>query len=199
MQAARTGKFCYYIRMGTGRGKSSRVRTATRATTKPLTTYDAAKWEMFVHENGLEKLNLYKYYLGHNAQHVYTCDERTRIIQELFIDLVEAGALTLPSGYKAEDFELKRVKAPDEVFGDEIEISTTKNKNKSVRTPSRIDNFMKMGGNYYTRGRLVGHYIPFLLEDFAQALNYLVGTSKRRPKNARESFNAIWDDLDLDS
>ena len=46
------------------------------------------------------------YYLGKNPP-LPPVEDQEKVIKELFADMVGVGALTLPSPYKAEDFEFK--------------------------------------------------------------------------------------------
>src|ERR1039458_1220389 len=94
--------------MGSGQGKQRRTRAvASRKSAGSLKAvkYDHAKWEEFVICNGLKSVRVYEYYIGRGISHHDSDAERNKVVNELFADAVEVGAIFLPSSTKVEDFQ----------------------------------------------------------------------------------------------
>ena len=62
-------------------------------------------WDEFVRSNGLEEVKVYHYYLGSTPDEI-TEEVYEKLLSNLFADAAAVGALTLPSPYRPEDFEL---------------------------------------------------------------------------------------------
>ena len=100
--------------MGAGQGKNRRasglqpqLRTKNSVMVPAGTAeFDTEKWNEFVEGGELAKVKLYDYYLGERADENYTNAEHGQVLTELLLDAETVGALSLPSPYKAEDFQL---------------------------------------------------------------------------------------------
>ena len=96
--------FCYNHSMGSGKGSMRRAQTIkfleASFSTKPW------KWYGFVDDNELCEVNLYEYYLKRRPLNP-TPVEFSKVISEVFADLVAVGAFTLPDGYDVDDFEFR--------------------------------------------------------------------------------------------
>src|ERR1035437_9559242 len=100
--------------MGAGQGKNRRasglqpqLRTKNSVMVPAGTAeFDTEKWNEFVEGGELAKVKLYDYYLGERADENYTNAEHGQVLTELLLDAAAVGALSLPSPYKAEDFQL---------------------------------------------------------------------------------------------
>ena len=134
--------------MGSGKGKTKRARTVAPTRPRlaagsnarkseagpksPKPTAGAKKqldvgfyrgrWDRFVADSGLHDKSLYGYYLG-NVPDYPDEAENEKVLAELFADAVDLGAITLPSPYKVEDFQLRKMGSE---VGD-LEISLKKN------------------------------------------------------------------------
>ena len=113
--------------MGSGKGKSrrtsgSRPKHAPPAVpanlkrfaygglaTEGSATFYKEKWEKFVRDNQLTTLGVRQYYLGQpvSAKAPLDAAECEKLLQGLFDDAVTVGAIALPDGYLADDFEVK--------------------------------------------------------------------------------------------
>lgn len=103
--------------MGAGQGKSRRVRKSgdVAAMTSLRVKYQAEKWEEFIDTIDLKDVSVREYYLGKKPALKDLSlpeEEASRIISELFKDMVTTGVITLPVSYKADDFAL-RVHPPE--------------------------------------------------------------------------------------
>ena len=108
--------------MGSGKGKARRaqnIRAQIVGQAQPAQTtssFDSKFWQEFVTTSGARAQLLTKYYLGDkNLTSVSGSSKavsQTRVkeweksFQELFSDAIEVGALKLPLGYSATDFEI---------------------------------------------------------------------------------------------
>jgi hypothetical protein len=71
-----------------------------------IAKYKGWEWDGFIREMGLEKINVYQYYLG-SVPSKLTQDKEEKMITGLFNDMITIGALKLPSFCKAEDFSFQ--------------------------------------------------------------------------------------------
>src|ERR1039458_10376774 len=93
--------------MGSGKGKSRRVQTSlpAGAQVSEHMTFTEGKWNEFIDANDLMGVMMHDYYLGSTTK--CSKDEAyRRLVTEFFRDAVAVGAITLPSPYTVEDFEL---------------------------------------------------------------------------------------------
>ena len=81
-------------------------KTAKPPSKKAGAAYNGKLWTEFVRSQELEETTLPCYYLGSRRKKVHGDTERSKIVQELFQDAVEVGAISLPTTYAANDFEL---------------------------------------------------------------------------------------------
>ena len=98
--------------MGSGRGKNKRILSTSPAISDAAFTFDLNVWKTFVNENKLSKVKAAPYYELqlppdplHRARLVQTVGEeaaedqaRCVLATEIFCDLLDTGALTLPAG-----------------------------------------------------------------------------------------------------
>ena len=89
--------------MGAGTGKTRRGKAVAA---QAQATYNKFAWDEFLNDNGIAKVGVAKYYLGHDVQGPSEA-EYNKVLCEIFADLVSVGAIVLPSPYKAEDFKFK--------------------------------------------------------------------------------------------
>jgi hypothetical protein len=95
--------------MGSGRGQQRRARINAVASEA---AYDKKVWEEFAQAEGIADLKLYEYYLDGDASWIGEDKQLAdapaeKIINELFSDAVEIGALVLPAGYTRDDFKIE--------------------------------------------------------------------------------------------
>lgn len=69
-------------------------------------SFDNKKWRQFVKTMGATTITVQKYYFDQPPAQVGT-KEYERLMRELFLDAVEAGALQLPPHVKKEDFDFQ--------------------------------------------------------------------------------------------
>ena len=101
--------------MGSGKGKTRRVRALARSRrvaavyqcTAGTLKYNPEKWQGFVDAAGTDYVNAHSYYLDYVPKKELVAAEYEKILNGLFSDGVEVGAVVLPDGYVAENFEFK--------------------------------------------------------------------------------------------
>src|ERR1035437_794354 len=91
------------------RGRVTRPRLGAQTTlASPSVNNTVAfveeKWEEFVRNAGTRATRLHDYYLGGSSEDA-SDDECAKIVSELFNDAVTVGAIVLPSGSAAADFQ----------------------------------------------------------------------------------------------
>ena len=95
--------------MGSGRGQARRAKglVVSGARERSL-SYNRDEWVKFVEEMGVKNTGLYQYYLGPLERgHLFSDADHEKVMTELFADMIDAGAFTLPDPYAAEDFEFE--------------------------------------------------------------------------------------------
>jgi hypothetical protein len=68
--------------------------------------YHAEKWDELSLNNDLEHMQLHEYYLGKAAPD-YDDNKEQEMLNEMFADAVDIGAINFPKPYEKDDFELK--------------------------------------------------------------------------------------------
>jgi hypothetical protein len=76
--------------------------------------FDYGKWADFLAGGELDDVSVFKYYLGDKGGAARTrenmpVEDLEKLATELFADVVAIGAVELPDGYSADDFEFKIV------------------------------------------------------------------------------------------
>src|ERR1022692_4821597 len=90
--------------MGSGKGQARRAKAQVTLRVKDVVDQEA--WRTFVTSQKLKTETLAQYYLGWQPQgQRLRRNELEKIISELFQDLVVVGAIVLPSGATADDYD----------------------------------------------------------------------------------------------
>ena len=101
--------------MGAGKGKTKRAQAPTTkrapapSAKSPSRAHevklDLDKWREFAISTGITHENLHRYYLEEDyVQGLQQPENYEKVMTELFADLIEIGALTLPEPFTTEDF-----------------------------------------------------------------------------------------------
>ena len=110
------------------------------------------RWDRFVTDSGMQNKSLYGYYLGYCPDYPDEA-ENEKVLAELFADAVDLGAITLPSPYKLEDFQLKKMGSE---VGD-LEISLRKNPQSREPQCFTTWRFMGTGAPMYESANLLDY------------------------------------------
>ena len=168
--------------MGSGKGKSRRVQAAPALVIpgtheNPLrgAWCDKSKWAGFVTRGGLENVRVFPYYLAEDAAKDDEAIDRTKVIQELFVDAVSVGSLILPEPCVVDDFHLEM--RPGRPVYDRTFIVTLK-RNPGLRC---------IPNSYFLElGNTMGHNnVHHTLNQIAMAINRLLEGEGREQANAK--------------
>jgi hypothetical protein len=101
--------------MGSGIGSR---RRATMQFSVPIGGFDWKPWDDFLSAQGVARLDLAEYYLGHETRKDRLSEtEALQIVNDLFRDLITFGTITLPVGHNMDEYSFRIIYNRLEKFG----------------------------------------------------------------------------------